>query len=152
MDDDDVSYDESLKARIKASVHYTVGKICQREESEMGVKCSKQFLAALAELTYGKCGSLASDLESFAKHAKRSTIQVEDVKLCARKNPSLAKLVAEKATDLEAETQERLSKKRRKDNKPADEDGESASDAAPSAAVASAATGATHKSKKVRQA
>ena len=37
----------------------------------------------------------ASDMESFAKHAKRATINQDDVKLLARRNESLEKNISE---------------------------------------------------------
>jgi len=37
----------------------------------------------------------ASDLESFAKHAKRSTINQDDVKLLGRRNETLEKEISE---------------------------------------------------------
>ncbi|CAG9786585.1 unnamed protein product [Diatraea saccharalis] len=43
----------------------------------------------ISELVYRKISVYGSDLEAFAKHAKRSTINSEDVKLLTRRNPSL---------------------------------------------------------------
>ncbi|KAI9016548.1 hypothetical protein CLU79DRAFT_763220 [Phycomyces nitens] len=40
------------------------------------------------------------DLEAFARHAKRSTISIDDVKLCARRNTGLYDLVSEKADQI----------------------------------------------------
>lgn len=51
------------------------------------MKVSAYVEAALASLVYKQAEFLAKDLELFARHARRSTIQVEDVKLCARRNP-----------------------------------------------------------------
>jgi hypothetical protein len=42
---------------------------------------------------------LGVDLESFARHAKRSTVQIEDVLLCARRNSSLQELLLAFAKD-----------------------------------------------------
>uniref|UniRef100_A0A5K3EZK9 Centromere protein S n=1 Tax=Mesocestoides corti TaxID=53468 RepID=A0A5K3EZK9_MESCO len=45
---------------------------------------------------------LASDLEAFAHHAKRSTITVDDVSLFVRRNPHLRKFLEEKSAELDA--------------------------------------------------
>lgn len=50
---------------------------------------AKDVDAVLSESLYRLVGTLATDLEAFAKHAKRSTINAADVRLCARRNPSL---------------------------------------------------------------
>ncbi|XP_077996218.1 centromere protein S-like [Glandiceps talaboti] len=89
-DDDDESYDQlAYKQRLKAAIHYSVGQICEESAEENDVVFSRQFIATLAEATFRQCGILATDLELFAKHAKRSVVNAEDVKLAVRKSPLL---------------------------------------------------------------
>ena len=45
----------------------------------------------VAELVIYKVERIAKDLEEFAGHAKRSTINSDDVKLVARNNPKLVR-------------------------------------------------------------
>ena len=45
----------------------------------------------VAELVIYKVERIAKDLEAFAGHAKRSTINSDDVKLVARNNPKLVR-------------------------------------------------------------
>lgn len=52
--------------RLKAAVHYTVGRIC--EESDADVTFTKQTIAALTEATYRQIQTYAVDLELFAKY------------------------------------------------------------------------------------
>eukprot|EP00920_Eleutheroschizon_duboscqi_P027329 GHVT01066908.1.p1 GENE.GHVT01066908.1~~GHVT01066908.1.p1 ORF type:complete len:140 (-),score=15.65 GHVT01066908.1:393-812(-) len=90
----DVSRDEDADKllytqRLKAAVHYTVGKICEDEAADLDVTFSRQFIAVLAEATFKQCQVMAKDLEQFAKHAKRTTINADDVKLLIRKSPAL---------------------------------------------------------------
>ncbi|OWK08704.1 APITD1 [Cervus elaphus hippelaphus] len=55
---------------------------------------SKQTIAAISEVTFRQCENFANDLEMFARHGKRSTINTEDVKLLARRSHSLFKAIA----------------------------------------------------------
>uniref|UniRef100_A0A8C5ZSW1 Centromere protein S n=1 Tax=Marmota marmota marmota TaxID=9994 RepID=A0A8C5ZSW1_MARMA len=79
----------SYQQRLKAAVHYTVGCLCEEVTSDKEMQFSKQTIAAISELTFRQCENFAKDLEMFARHAKRSTINTEDVKLLARRSNSL---------------------------------------------------------------
>ncbi|XP_072773328.1 centromere protein S isoform X1 [Taeniopygia guttata] len=81
-----------LAQRLKAAVHYTVGCLCQEVEEDKDVQFSKQTIAAISEITFRQCEIFAKDLEMFARHAKRTTVTTEDVKLLARRSNSLAKV------------------------------------------------------------
>ncbi|KFO31585.1 Centromere protein S [Fukomys damarensis] len=90
----------SYQQRLKAAVHYTVGRLCQEVAEDKEVQFSKQTIAAISEMTFRQCENFARDLEMFARHAKRSTINTEDVKLLARRSNSLhMQEVAEIKTD-----------------------------------------------------
>ncbi|XP_006885826.1 PREDICTED: centromere protein S [Elephantulus edwardii] len=79
----------SYQQRLKAAVHYTVGRLCEEVASDKEIQFSKQTIAAISELTFRQCENFAKDLEMFARHAKRSTINTDDVKLLARRSNSL---------------------------------------------------------------
>ena len=53
--------------RLKAAIHYGVGKICQESEAESEVQFTKQFTAVLAEAAFKQCEKMATDLELFAR-------------------------------------------------------------------------------------
>jgi hypothetical protein len=70
-----------------------VNQIVDEEANALDATATPQFISALADLVFAQTGlfqsismltieSLAQDLESFAVHAKRSVINVEDVKVC----------------------------------------------------------------------
>uniref|UniRef100_A0A8C5SNT4 Centromere protein S n=1 Tax=Laticauda laticaudata TaxID=8630 RepID=A0A8C5SNT4_LATLA len=80
---------ETEAQRLKAAFHYTVACLCQEVAEEKNIQLSKQSIAAISEITFRQCEIFAKDLEMFAKHGKRSTISVEDVKLLARRSNSL---------------------------------------------------------------
>eukprot|EP01112_Ceratiomyxa_fruticulosa_P010941 TRINITY_DN2922_c0_g2_i1.p2 TRINITY_DN2922_c0_g2~~TRINITY_DN2922_c0_g2_i1.p2 ORF type:complete len:148 (-),score=41.25 TRINITY_DN2922_c0_g2_i1:139-582(-) len=96
---------------IKASIHYSVAKICEDEAQNMsnadGVKgemvISTATIASLTELVQSFAGTMASDLACFAKHAKRNTIQTEDVLLCARKTHTLESMLTKYVDELKEE-------------------------------------------------
>ncbi|KAB0376385.1 hypothetical protein FD755_010829, partial [Muntiacus reevesi] len=78
-----------FSSRLKAAVHYTVGCLCEEVALDKDMQFSKQTVAAISEVTFRQCENFAKDLEMFARHAKRSTINTEDVKLLARRSHSL---------------------------------------------------------------
>ncbi|POY71402.1 hypothetical protein BMF94_5714 [Rhodotorula taiwanensis] len=79
--------DEPLSRQsLKAAIWYTVTKIAQEEELSLPFAASEHFVAALAEVVFQQALTLGKDLESFAKHAGRLTINAEDVKLASRRN------------------------------------------------------------------
>lgn len=79
----------SVRQRLKAAVHYTSLQLCQETEDKYGVSISQQVVAAISETVWKQAESFAVDLELFAKHAKRSIINADDVKLLVRRNPCL---------------------------------------------------------------
>ncbi|KAL1776375.1 centromere protein S [Sigmodon hispidus] len=104
----------SHRQRLKAAVHYTVGCLCEEIALDKQVLFSKQTIAAISEVTFRQCEHFAKDLEMFARHAKRSTITTEDVKLLARRSNSLLKYITEKNEEIAQLNLERKAKKKRK--------------------------------------
>ncbi|KFP73421.1 Centromere protein S, partial [Apaloderma vittatum] len=104
--------------RLKAAVHYTVGCLCQELAEERDVQFSKQTIAAISEVTFRQCENFAKDLEMFARHAKRSTVTTEDVKLLARRSNSLLKYITQKSEELASSNMEQKEKKKRKSSAP----------------------------------
>jgi len=109
------------KQKLKAAIHYFLGKIAEKELGETRLEgienISKQTVAVLTEFIYDYAENLGSDLESFAKHAKRTTVSQEDVKLCARKNEALQQSVngyANKLVEVSGQKKAATSKKRKK--------------------------------------
>jgi hypothetical protein len=60
------------------------------------------MLFCLAELTLGMLERMGMDLEAFSNHAKRKTVSVEDVLLCARRNPQLLELMQNKLQEIQS--------------------------------------------------
>ncbi|CAF4903029.1 unnamed protein product [Pieris macdunnoughi] len=79
----------SATQKLQAAVHKDVRGICTEASHFLGLEITKPAIEVIAELVFKKCRVYGSDLEAFAKHAKRSTINADDVKLLVRRNPSL---------------------------------------------------------------
>ncbi|ORX73231.1 hypothetical protein DL89DRAFT_265369 [Linderina pennispora] len=75
----------------RASVWLAVAKLCSEDETSSGVSYSPTFVEALSHVVYAQAETMGGDLECFAKHARRTKISVDDVKLCARRNGALHK-------------------------------------------------------------
>ncbi|NXN13104.1 CENPS protein, partial [Indicator maculatus] len=103
--------------RLKAAVHYTVGCLCQDVAEDKAMQFSKQTIAAISEITFRQC-VLANPLRGLfsllCRHAKRSTVTTEDVKLLARRSNSLLKYITQKSEELAASTMEQKEKKKKK--------------------------------------
>ncbi|KAM3589738.1 Phosphomannomutase 1 [Umbelopsis sp. WA50703] len=91
---------QDQQQRLKSAVWYTVGRIAEVEAENTGKTASAQFIASLADVVYKQMETLALDVEMFARHGKRSTISMEDVKLCARRNDGLYALISEEAKEI----------------------------------------------------
>lgn len=76
---------DDTQERLKLSIHNAINNICK----DKGINSTPEALLAMTELTLQKAMLYGSDLESFCKHAKRSTITLDDVKLLLRRNERL---------------------------------------------------------------
>ncbi|XP_029005564.1 centromere protein S [Betta splendens] len=92
--------EDETQQRLKAALHYTVGRMCQKLGEEHHRQFSRQVIAAIAETTFRQCDIFAKDLEAFSRHAKRSTVSAEDVKLLARRSTSLSIYIQNKSEAL----------------------------------------------------
>ncbi|XP_070615431.1 centromere protein S isoform X4 [Erythrolamprus reginae] len=100
--------------RLKAAFHYTVACLCEEVAEDKNIQFSRQTIAAISEITFRQCEIFAKDLEMFAKHGKRSTVNVEDVKLLARRSNSLLKYITQKSDELSLNNLEQKEKKKKK--------------------------------------
>ncbi|NXP59902.1 CENPS protein, partial [Chloropsis cyanopogon] len=104
--------------RLKAAVHYTVGCLCQEVEEDKDVRFSKQSIAAISEITFRQCVSAGKNVKGcflmLCRHAKRTTVNTEDVKLLARRSSSLLKYINQKSEELASSNMEQKEKKKKK--------------------------------------
>lgn len=83
--------------RLKAALWHLIGKTVDAVAVEDNVNATPQFIGSLTELVHAKITTAATDLEAFAKHADRSTINSKDILLLARNNEGLEDILTEKA-------------------------------------------------------
>ncbi|OJI96688.1 hypothetical protein ASPVEDRAFT_95029, partial [Aspergillus versicolor CBS 583.65] len=89
----DTDEDVGLEERLKSALWLSIGKIVDEETIKLGVNATPQFIGALTELVWVQIETASQDLESFAKHAGRSTINVSDVMMLARRNEGLESIL-----------------------------------------------------------
>ncbi|KAJ8097509.1 kinetochore component CENP-S-domain-containing protein [Lipomyces tetrasporus] len=101
-----VAPDNELRQRLKSAIWYTVGKIVDEECLQLNVNATPQYIAALTELVYTQAVTLATDIESFAHHARRKVISTEDVLMMCRRNDGLRDVLEEFVEELESKKRE----------------------------------------------
>ncbi|KIW12220.1 hypothetical protein PV08_09496 [Exophiala spinifera] len=92
---------ETLQKKLRSALWFQVGKIVDEESINLGVNATPQFIGSLMELVWAQIGNVAIDLESFAKHAGRTTIKTDDVMLLTRRNEGLETILREELKKLE---------------------------------------------------
>ena len=79
--------------QLLESFHYFVGKQARKVASSLNIEATPLFIEALAKVLLYQIKYLSTDLEAFSKHAKRSNINIDDLKLALRRNPSLQQIL-----------------------------------------------------------
>lgn len=105
---------DETQQRLKAAIHYTVSRMCLKIGQEQNKAFSRQTIAAITETTFRQCEIFARDLEAFARHAKRTTVSADDVKLVARRSTALSMYIQNKSEELNQEKKS-TGKKKSKD-------------------------------------
>lgn len=90
-----------LEEQLKRALWLHIGRIVDAQTLAMGVNATPQFIAALMEATYAQIVNSGRDLESFAHHAGRDRIQVQDVMMLARRNEGLKEVLEEKVESVQ---------------------------------------------------
>ncbi|KAI8069671.1 kinetochore component CENP-S-domain-containing protein [Gongronella butleri] len=91
------------RSELQAAVMAMVNDIVKETTSELAISSTPAFVAALSDVVYQQMVTLGMDAEAFAKHARRSTINMEDILLCARRNDDLLQKLSEFADDIRGE-------------------------------------------------
>ncbi|KAH7032941.1 kinetochore component CENP-S-domain-containing protein [Microdochium trichocladiopsis] len=84
---------EDVRERLKAALWFAVGKMVDEEMLKRNRNVTPQFIGALTEMVWAQIENVAIDLESFSRHAGRSTITTDDVLLLTRRNQDLHDIV-----------------------------------------------------------
>ncbi|KAI8986513.1 kinetochore component CENP-S-domain-containing protein [Pilobolus umbonatus] len=103
---------EDEQQELMTAVWHSVKLISEAEASRQGKVVTPAFVASLAETVYRQLVEImATDLEAFARHSRRSVISMEDVKLCARRNDSLYEIISEEAKNMSDSVSSKRKKK-----------------------------------------
>ena len=117
-EDDDKENDPKEESptsiRLKSALYYTIGKILESETKKHDKSFTKEYLACLTDLVSDQCASFARDVEAFSRHGKRTTVNMDDVKLIARKNDGLVKCLDEHAQKISGEQKSKGKGRKRK--------------------------------------
>jgi centromere protein S len=116
-----MSQDEALMERLKASLWFSIGKIVDEETTRLNTTATPQFIGAMTEMVWAQIGisplflhplitlllssqclanangkeNVAQDLESFSRHAGRTTVTTDDVLLITRRNEALQTIMTD---------------------------------------------------------
>ncbi|CAI5757182.1 unnamed protein product [Candida verbasci] len=88
---------EEISLQLKSAVYLSVAKIVEDQVKQLNlsdnsnVTATPTFIAQLVELVFNQIINLGEDLESFANHANRDIVDLTDLYMVTRKNPSLKK-------------------------------------------------------------
>ena len=114
--------DAEKQERLKAALWYSVGQTIDSVSLAKDINATPHYIGALSEMLWGQIGTnnmlacrksldadlsrltenVSHDLEAFAKHAGRSTINTSDVLLLARKNEGLQDVLKQQAKEVKA--------------------------------------------------
>ncbi|CAG9125442.1 unnamed protein product [Plutella xylostella] len=97
----------SSHQKLRATVHRDTKSICSETCHLLGLEVTKPAMEVIAELVYKKISVYGADLEAFAKHAKRQTINADDVKLLVRRNPTVLAHISELAGNISSKEKRR---------------------------------------------
>ncbi|CAH8669057.1 unnamed protein product [Schistosoma margrebowiei] len=81
--------DTQTASEYKAELHYRCTKIAQEISNKEQCEVNMDIICLMTELIFRFHQILATDLETFSRHAKRSTVTVDDVFCFVRRNPQL---------------------------------------------------------------
>ncbi|KAK6127835.1 hypothetical protein DH2020_038404 [Rehmannia glutinosa] len=109
-EEDEESASELLRDRFRLC---TIS-IAEAEAKQIGMEVSQPIMACISDLAFKYAQQLAKDLELFAQHGGRKSVNMEDVILSAHRNDHLSSLLRSFSNDLKAK--EPQSERKRKKN------------------------------------
>ncbi|KAE8123781.1 hypothetical protein FH972_018710 [Carpinus fangiana] len=115
-EEEDDSVSEVLRDRFRLS---TIS-IAEAQAKRNGMEISEPIVVCIADLAFKYTEQLAKDLELFAQHAGRKSVNMEDVILSAHRNEHLATSLRSFCNDLKAkepQSERKRKKTSRKEDK-----------------------------------
>ncbi|CAA3014747.1 centromere S [Olea europaea subsp. europaea] len=114
MERDDEEEEESVSEILRDRFRLSTISIAEAEGKKNGMQISEPIVACVSDLAFKYAQQLAKDLELFAQHAGRKSVNMEDVILSAHRNDHLAASLRSISNELKAK--EPQSERKRKKN------------------------------------
>lgn len=94
--------DATKEEKLKAALWYAMGQTVDSVAVAQDINATPHFIGVLSEMVWGQIQNVAQDLEAFAKHSGRTTINSKDVLLLSRRNEGLADILGQHAKAIAA--------------------------------------------------
>ncbi|KAI3843647.1 hypothetical protein MKX03_021047 [Papaver bracteatum] len=111
--------DESTLNVLKDRFRLSVIKIAEAEGKKNNMEISEQVMGCISDIAFKFSEQLAKDLELFAQHAGRKSVNMDDVILSAHRNEHLASSLRLFSSELKGK-EPQPEKKRKKTSKKED--------------------------------
>lgn len=109
------SLNETLAAGpLKDRMRLALVTTAESEAQKHGMSVSQIVMASLADLTFKFTEQLARDIEMFAQHAGRKSVNIDDIILAARRNEDVASSLKSFSQELLKAKDQQMEKKRKK--------------------------------------
>ncbi|KAK4974152.1 MHF histone-fold complex component [Elasticomyces elasticus] len=92
--------DEQKEEMLKAALWYSTGQTVDAVAVAQDLNATPHFIGGLSEMCWAQIENIAKDLEAFAKHGGRSTINAKDVLLLGRRNDGLKAVLEAEAKEV----------------------------------------------------
>ncbi|KAK3633828.1 MHF histone-fold complex component [Elasticomyces elasticus] len=92
--------DEQKEEKLKAALWYSTGQTVDAVAVSQDLNTTPHFIGGLSEMCWAQIENIAKDLEAFAKHGGRSTINAKDVLLLGRRNDGLKAVLEAEAKEV----------------------------------------------------
>ncbi|KAL0464037.1 UNVERIFIED_CONTAM: protein MHF1 [Sesamum latifolium] len=116
--------EESASELLRDRFRLCTISIAEAEAKQNGMEVSQPIVACISDLAFKYAQQLAKDLELFAQHAGRKSVNMEDVILSAHRNDHLAASLRSFSNDLKAkepQSERKRKKNPKKENKAAED-------------------------------
>ncbi|GAB2272021.1 MHF histone-fold complex component [Dionaea muscipula] len=111
--------DDDESDRLRDRFRLSAISIAEVEAKKSGMEISEPIAACVADMAFKYSKQLAKDLELFAHHAGRKTVNMEDVIIAAHRNETLASSLRSFSNNLKAK-EPQCEKRRRKTSRKED--------------------------------
>ncbi|EPS62174.1 hypothetical protein M569_12619, partial [Genlisea aurea] len=108
--------DDSVAEALRDRFRLCAISIAEAEVKQNGMAVCPEIVACVSDLAFKYAQQLAKDLELFARHAGRKSVNMEDVILSAHRNEHLTSMLRSFSNDLKAKEPPCERKRKKKKN------------------------------------